>query len=74
MCTGKITWNVAPSFEGNHAHINIWTVLCSLLGVAGIGGLWLWVFLHELKKRPILPQQDPRTELMFLKEKAHSHA
>ena len=42
--------------------------------LAGVGGLWLWVFLGELKKQPILPQQDPRAELMFLKEKAHSHA
>jgi hypothetical protein len=67
-------WNVAPSFENNHATINIATLIASLLGVAGIGGVWLWVFLGELKKRPILPQQDPRAELMFLKEKAHSHA
>ena len=69
-----VYWNVAPSFENNHATINVPTVIASLLGVAGIGALWLWVFLHELKKRPILPQQDPRAELMFLKEKAHSHA
>ncbi|MBX3179755.1 MAG: hypothetical protein KF886_20570 [Candidatus Hydrogenedentes bacterium] len=67
-------WNIVPSFENNHATINIATLISTLLGVAGIGGVWLWVFLHELKKRPILPQRDPREELMFLKEKAHSHA
>lgn len=67
-------WNVAPSFENNHSTLNIFTILCSLGAVAGIGGLWLWVFFYELKKRPILAQQDPREELMFLKDKAHSHA
>jgi len=67
-------WNVAPSFEGNHATLNLTTLISALLGVAGIGAIWLWVFLYELKKRSILPQQDPRTELMFLKDKAHSHA
>ena len=67
-------WNVAPSFEGNHQYLNPITIACALGAVAGIGGLWLWVFFHELKKRPILAQQDPREELMFLKDKAHSHA
>ena len=67
-------WNIAPSFENNHSTLNIFTIICSLGAVAGIGGLWLWVFFNELKKRPILPQQDPREELMFLKDKAHSHA
>ena len=76
ICTRFIDmyWNVAPSFENNHSHLNYWTVACSLGAVAGIGGLWLWVFFYELKKRPILPKQDPREELMFLKDKAHSHA
>ncbi|MCF6284056.1 MAG: hypothetical protein L3K26_02555 [Candidatus Hydrogenedentes bacterium] len=66
-------WNIAPSFENNHNTIGWGTVVSTLGAVAGIGGLWLWVFLNELKKRPILPQQDPREELMFLKEKAHNH-
>jgi hypothetical protein len=67
-------WNIAPSFENNHSTLNIFTIVCSLGAVAGIGGLWLWVFFNELKKRPLLPKQDPREELMFLKDKAHSHA
>jgi len=76
LCTRfiDIYWNVAPSFENNHSTLNIFTIICSLGAVAGIGGLWLWVFFYELKKRPILAQQDPREELMFLKDKAHSHA
>ncbi len=69
-----IYWNIAPSFEGNHSYLNPWTIISTLSAIAAIGGLWLWVFLYELKKRPILALQDPREELMFLKEKAHNHA
>lgn len=76
LCTRVLDmyWSVAPSFENNHGHLNFITVICALASIAGIGGLWLWVFFNELKKRSILPQQDPREELMFLKDKAHSHA
>lgn len=66
-------WNIVPSFPG-HAHtINPAMVILVLLAVAGVGGLWLYFFLGELKKRPLLPLHDPRAELMFLKD-AHSHA
>jgi hypothetical protein len=35
----------------------------------GIGGLWLWCFLHELKRRPMLPRQaDDRAEAVHLPE------
>jgi len=32
------------------------------------------VFLGELAKRRLVPQQDPRSVLMFLKDEAHHHA
>jgi hypothetical protein len=67
-------WNIAPSYEGNHSTINLITLLAALGATVGMAGLWFWLFLGELKKRPLLPQQDPREELMFLKEKAHNHA
>jgi len=69
-----IYWNVVPSFENNHNTINFWTAISVLGAVAGIGGLWLWIFLSELQKHPLLPQQDPREDILFLKEKAHHHA
>lgn len=28
----------------------------------GVGGLWLWWFFSELKKRPLLPPKDPFVE------------
>jgi hypothetical protein len=34
---------------------------------AGIGGLWLWMFLAQLKSQPLLPLHDP-----FMKESFES--
>lgn len=67
-------WNIAPSFPDHHNRINLGTLVLTLFAIAGLGGLWLWVFLGELKKRPLLPEQDPRGELHFLKDESHSHA
>jgi len=67
-------WNIVPSYEGNANTINFFTVGLVALAITGIGGLWLWAFLGELTKRPLLPQQDPRATLMFLKDEAHDHA
>lgn len=68
-----IYWNVIPSFEGNQGQLNIFTLVLCVFGALGVGGLWLVVFLNELKKRPLLPLHDPRAELSFLKDQ-HSHA
>ncbi len=27
-----------------------------------LGGIWLWYFLGQLKKRPLLPLRDPHVE------------
>lgn len=67
-------WNIVPSYPGNENTINLLTVALVVAAIAGLGGLWVWAFLGELKKRPLVPQQDPRGELMFLKDKAHGHA
>jgi hypothetical protein len=45
-----------------------------LAAVAGLGGLWFYFYLGELKKRPVAPLNDPRRELMFVHHEAHSHA
>jgi hypothetical protein len=57
-----IVWYVAPSFShdihnpGFHLH---WSLASNFLGV---GGLWLGVFLSQLRNRPLtsLPQPDPQ--------------
>ena len=30
------------------------------LGVVGIGGIWIWRFLSQLKANPLVPLNDPR--------------
>jgi hypothetical protein len=60
-------WVVAPNFHHEfHVH---WL---DVAAPAGIGGVWLWFFLRELKSRPVLPLRDPRLEGAF--EHAEEHA
>jgi hypothetical protein len=51
-------WMAAPSFghEGLSFH---WLDLATVLG---IGGVWFAVFIGELRRRPILPINDPYLE------------
>lgn len=47
-------WQAAPSF---HHHVSFhWLDFATL---AGVGGLWVWLFVALLKRRPILPIKDP---------------
>jgi hypothetical protein len=52
-----IFWQVEPSYPGRQNVANYWMFLAAPLG---IGGLWVWLFLGELKKRPLVPIHDPR--------------
>ena len=73
MRTVDIYWNIAPSFKDGKHDINIVLVALYAAAVVGIGGLFLNLFFTELKKRPLLPQQDPRRELHFLRDAHHAH-
>jgi hypothetical protein len=59
-----VYWLVVPAFQkiGPHVH------LLDVLGVLGIGGIWLAAFLWQLKKWPLLPLHDPRFEGVLLNE------
>lgn len=50
-----LLWQVEPAFEERHAGF-YWLYLAAPLA---IGGFWLAWFIHELKKRPLLPINDP---------------
>ncbi len=52
----ELFWFVAPTFHPDGFAIH-WTMF---LAPIGIGGVWLFAFLSELKKRPLLPYRDPR--------------
>ena len=53
-----VYWLVAPSYDKLRPH----PVLLDLFAVAGIGGVWLGMFLRQLMKLPLLPVHDPRFE------------
>lgn len=48
-------WQVEPGFH-HHSPGLYWMYAAAPLA---LGGLWLWLFLGELKKRPLLPVNDP---------------
>lgn len=50
-----LLWQVEPNFEEHHA-AHYWLYLAA---PAAIGGLWVFFFVRELKKRPLLPVNDP---------------
>jgi hypothetical protein len=54
----EVYWTIEPSFfyEGVHVH---WLDIASLLG---LGGVWLYLFVWNLERRAMLPQNDPRIE------------
>ncbi|MCS6772002.1 MAG: hypothetical protein NZ740_08260 [Kiritimatiellae bacterium] len=49
-------WTLMPAFRHEHFHIS-WADLAAPIGMFG---LWLFVFLGNLQKRPLLPLNDPR--------------
>jgi len=58
MSVIDIFWLTAPAYErgGPQFHALDW------LAVLGVGGVWLWQFITNLKDRPLLPAHDPRLE------------
>jgi hypothetical protein len=51
-------WVIAPTFHPNGISIH-WLDLAALLGV---GGIWMAMFATRLRRRALLPQNDPRIE------------
>ena len=52
----NIYWLVQPSFHPTGIRVS-WL---DFAAPVGIGGLWLGVFLWQLKRAPLLPLNDPR--------------
>jgi len=53
-----VYWLVAPAYQTSGPRVSP----LDIFAVVGIGGMWLAAFFSELKKRPLLPQHDPRFE------------
>jgi hypothetical protein len=56
-----IFWNIAPNFSPEDLAFH-WMDLVAPLA---IGGFWIWLFVRELGKRPLLPINDPYLEEVF---------
>lgn len=59
-----IFWIVIPTFR-THGFAIYWTDFAAFVGV---GGIWLYVFLGQLRRRPLLPLHDPRVIAPMPKE------
>ncbi len=60
----------SPSTTGQEPHFNAFWILY-LLGPLAVGGIWLWAFLGELAKRPLVPIKDPFLEDAIEHGKGH---
>ncbi len=54
-------WTVAPLFHPERLSVH-WL---DVAAPAGIGGIWLWMFLRELRSQPLLPLHDPYMQEAF---------
>ncbi len=61
-----VFWIVAPTFRNasnssllhtSHGFAIYWTDFAAFFG---LGGIWVYVFLGQLRRRPLLPLHDPR--------------
>ena len=53
-----IYWLVAPGWYGDHFHYSIWNVATLI----GIGGVWLYAFIDQLKGQTIIPIHETWVE------------
>jgi hypothetical protein len=58
-----IYWHIEPAF---HSEVHLSWVLFAIL--AGMGGLWMAYFFHNLRARPLLPLNAPQTLRLLERE------
>jgi hypothetical protein len=64
-----LVWNVEPAFE-THGFALHWMDLTAPIG---LGGLWIALFLRQLKRMPLLPLHDPRVVKVVEAARAAQH-
>ena len=69
MRLADLYWLIAPAFQHDGAgHFSFhWTYAAAPLA---LGGIWLWFFLGEVKKRQLMPEGDER----YVEHLKHAHA
>ena len=58
-----IYWHIEPAF---HSEVHLSWILFAIL--AGMGGLWMAYFFHNLRARPLLPLNAPQTLRLLERE------
>jgi len=53
-----VYWLVAPDFRKGDFGFSWMDITAPI----GLGGIWLWYFLRQLEKRPLIPIHDPHLE------------
>ena len=64
-----LVWLIVPEFHRGELHF-VWM---DFVAPTGIGGIWLWYFAWELKKRPLFPFNDPGLEEAIERGKHEGH-
>jgi len=62
-----IYWYVIPNFHDAHL-FSIWYFAAPI----GLGGLWVWMFFYNFRKRPLVPLYEKQVPL-FLHQRSHAH-
>ncbi len=64
-----LLWLVVPEFHRGQLHFSWMDFVLPV----GIGGIWLWYFFWELKKRPLFPFNDPQLAEAIERGQHHGH-
>jgi hypothetical protein len=69
-----VYWVVKPSFARFADHPSAMPALTDITLFVGLGGIWLFFFVRELNKRPLMPSGDPRLDDAFVAHHDHEEA
>lgn len=55
-----VFWILVPAFHPNGEGYGLAAFVMSVAALAGVGGLWVFMFVRNLNKQPLLPLNDDR--------------
>lgn len=67
-------WQMTPFFRYGMSGAYVLNYAIDLAALAGVGGVWLFAFVNNLKAQPLLPLHDNRIQKTKAELEAHSHA
>jgi hypothetical protein len=59
-----LCWMIEPEFSHGFS-MSLMDMVIAVVAQLGIGGIWLATFLWQLKKRPLLPVNDPQFDALL---------